>query len=112
MLAPRSRVRQHFPMLPSREGARVKRVALLLVIVGAGASAWISAGASASSAGTAADGKFGVGLKLGAVVLSSSIGAVNGPWLVWNKSSCSYQVASSHPATCREGFCEGGGGGG
>jgi ribose transport system substrate-binding protein len=49
--------------------------------------------AQASGAGSS----FGVGLKLGKVVHSIPVGASVGPWLVWNKSTCSYQVTGSHP---------------
>ena len=34
---------------------------------------------------------FGVGLKLGRVVNTIPVGSSFGPWLVWDKSTCSYQ---------------------
>ena len=40
---------------------------------------------------------FGVGLKLGAVVNKIPVGSSFGPWLVWDKSTCSYQTTSTHP---------------
>ena len=52
--------------------------------------------ASASFARTT-HGTVGVGLKLGKVVNTIPVGSSIGPWLVWNKSTCSYQQAASHP---------------
>jgi ribose transport system substrate-binding protein len=53
--------------------------------------------AAVSRAPGAVEG-FGVGLKLGKAVNTIPVGSSIGPWLVWNKSTCSYQVAASHPA--------------
>jgi ribose transport system substrate-binding protein len=55
-----------------------------------------SAGGSSSAAGG-----FGVGLKLGKVLHTIPVGASVGPWLVWNKSTCSYQSAATHPKAYR-----------
>lgn len=57
----------------------------------------LAALAAMSSGAPGAVGSFGVGLKLGKVVHTIPVGSSVGPWLVWNKSTCSYQVASTHP---------------
>ena len=56
-------------------------------------AAFVAATTSASAAGS-----YGVGLELGKVVHTIPVGSSIGPWLVWNKSTCSYQVAKTHPA--------------
>ena len=56
---------------------------------------------AASTSATAAEGRFGVGLKLGKVVHTIPVGAAVGPWLVWDKSTCSYRQTTNHPKTYR-----------
>lgn len=53
--------------------------------------------AATTSANAADANKYGVGLKLGKVVHTIPVGSSIGPWLVWDKSTCSYQVAKTHP---------------
>jgi ribose transport system substrate-binding protein len=55
---------------------------------------------AATTAATAGGG-YGVGLKLGKVLHTAPVGASIGPWLVWNKSTCSYQHAATHPKVYR-----------
>jgi ribose transport system substrate-binding protein len=55
-------------------------------------AAFVAATTSASAAGS-----YGVGLELGKVVHSIPVGSSIGPWLVWNKSTCSYETAKTHP---------------
>jgi ribose transport system substrate-binding protein len=59
--------------------------------------------ATSAAASTTADagGNVGVGLKLGKVVHTIPVGASIGPWLVWNRSTCSYQHATAHPKNYR-----------
>jgi len=59
--------------------------------------------ATSAAASTTADagGNLGVGLKLGKTVNTIPVGASIGPWLVWNRSTCSYQQATSHPKNYR-----------
>ena len=51
----------------------------------------------AASVADARSGANGVGLKLGKVVNTIGVGSSIGPWLVWNRDSCSYQATQSHP---------------
>ena len=66
-------------------------VSVVLIALGLAAVAGTATRASASASA------FGVGLKLGPVVHSIPVGSSIGPWLVWNKSTCSYQTAATHP---------------
>ena len=66
-------------------------VSVVLIALGLAAVAGTATRAAASTSA------FGVGLKLGAVVHSIPVGSSIGPWLVWNKSTCSYQTAATHP---------------
>jgi ribose transport system substrate-binding protein len=66
-------------------------VSVVLIALGLAAVAGTATKAAASASA------FGVGLKLGAVVHSIPVGSSIGPWLVWNKSTCSYQTAVAHP---------------
>jgi ribose transport system substrate-binding protein len=65
-------------------------VSVVLIALGLAAVAGTATKAAASASA------FGVGLKLGAVVHSIPVGSSIGPWLVWNKSTCSYQTAVAH----------------
>jgi ribose transport system substrate-binding protein len=56
----------------------------------------LAAGVGASTAGSA-PAEYGTGLRLGKVVHSIPVGASVGPWLRWNRSTCSYEVAKQHP---------------
>jgi ribose transport system substrate-binding protein len=60
-------------------------------------SACLAGVAALASRAPGAGSSFGVGLKLGKVVHTIPVGSSVGPWLVWNKSTCSYQVAATHP---------------
>jgi ribose transport system substrate-binding protein len=72
-----------------------RRRSILVVLA---ASACLGIAASVASSAGAGQTAFGVGLKLGQVVGTIPVGSSIGPWLVWNKSKCAYQVASSHPS--------------
>ena len=66
----------------------------LIVLVVAGTAATRTGGSSIS----AGNPPFGIGLKLGSALKSySDVVAVPGPWLVWNKSTCAYEIAKTHP---------------
>ena len=67
-------------------------------IVIAIACAGIAALAGAAAAATRSSSAYGLCLRLGKVVQSIPVGSSIGPWLVWDKPSCWYKVANSHPA--------------
>jgi ribose transport system substrate-binding protein len=71
---------------------RRRGIVIALACVGTAALAGAAAAATRSSSA------YGLGLRLGKVVQTIPVGSSIGPWLVWDKSSCSYKVASSHPA--------------
>ena len=66
---------------------------LRLAVLGLTAFALLTALAATVDARSAAPG-YGVGLKLGKVVNTIPVGSSIGPWLVWNRKTCSYQVAA------------------
>jgi ribose transport system substrate-binding protein len=52
---------------------------------------------ASTEAATTEPSKFGVGLQLGDVLGSAEVSSSEGPWLVWDKSSCAYVEAADHP---------------
>jgi len=70
-----------------------RRAIVFVVLIALG----LATVAGTAMAAPGAERAFGVGLKLGSVVHSIPVGSSIGPWLVWNKSTCSYQTAPTHP---------------
>ena len=57
-------------------------------------------GASFAAKATSGSGNYGVGLPLtNKVVAKGDVLRIVEPWLRWNKSTCSYEKATKHPAT-------------
>jgi len=69
-------------------------IAFLAIVVLAGCGSFV-----VSAYGAGGSSGAGIGVKLGTANLGgAAVSSSTGPWLVWNKKSCSYQVAKSHPA--------------
>jgi ribose transport system substrate-binding protein len=71
--------------------AALLTTATAAVLAGCGSTG--GGGGGGGGGGTAAtDAKYGIGLKLGAVVSSAPVGIATGPYLAWNKKTCSYET--------------------
>jgi ribose transport system substrate-binding protein len=73
-----------------------RRFSVLILLVCLSLATYVVAATSATAANS-----YGVGLKLGKVVHSIPVGASVGPWLVWDKSTCSYRQTATHPKSYR-----------
>jgi ribose transport system substrate-binding protein len=61
-----------------------------------------AAGAAFAAQAISSGGDYGVGLQLtNKVVGRGQVLRIVPPWLVWNKTTCTYQKAAKHPATYR-----------
>src|SRR5712691_9206022 len=87
---------ERFPGSSKAKGGVVPKSAITVMLLCSVAGTLSASAGSASEGGSG--GPYGTGLKLGTKVLSSApVGASVGPWYLWNRSACKFDIAAKHP---------------